>query len=70
VGRVRACVYDRTNVSLSDSVTGKHTGAAAVRELHTLLSTAGIAGPYLLVGASWGSLLAIISEIELLLATV
>jgi pimeloyl-ACP methyl ester carboxylesterase len=56
--RVRACGYDRTNVGQSDAVPGRHTGADSVRELHALLAAAAIPGPYLLLGASFGGLLA------------
>jgi pimeloyl-ACP methyl ester carboxylesterase len=58
-GRVRVCTYDRVNVGRSDSDPGRHTGADSVRDLHALLDAAGVAGPYLLVGFSFGGLLAI-----------
>jgi pimeloyl-ACP methyl ester carboxylesterase len=57
--RVRVCTYDRVNVGRSDSDPGRHTGADSVRELHALLDAAGVPGPYLLVGFSFGGLLAI-----------
>ena len=38
---------------------GRHTGADSVRDLHALLGAASVAGPYLLVGFSFGGLLAI-----------
>jgi pimeloyl-ACP methyl ester carboxylesterase len=57
--QVRVCTYDRVNVGRSDSVAGRHTGADSVRDLHALLDTAGVPGPYLLVGFSFGGLLAI-----------
>jgi pimeloyl-ACP methyl ester carboxylesterase len=57
--RVRVCTYDRVNVGRSDSDAGRHTGADSVRDLHALLDTAGVPGPYLLVGFSFGGLLAI-----------
>jgi pimeloyl-ACP methyl ester carboxylesterase len=56
--RVRACGYDRTNAGQSEVVPGRHTGADSVRELHALLAAAAIPGPYLLLGASFGGLLA------------
>ena len=43
----------------SDRVSGRHTGADSVNDLHALLETAGVPGPYLLVGFSFGGLLAI-----------
>jgi dienelactone hydrolase len=58
-GRVRVCTYDRVNVGRSDSDAGRHTGADSVRDLHALLDAAGVGGPYLLVGFSFGGLLAI-----------
>jgi pimeloyl-ACP methyl ester carboxylesterase len=58
-GQVRVCTYDRVNVGRSDSDPGRHTGADSVRDLHTLLEAAGVPGPYLLVGFSFGGLLAI-----------
>ena len=58
-GQVRVCTYDRVNVGRSDRVTGRHTGADSVNDLHALLETAGVPGPYLLVGFSFGGLLAI-----------
>jgi pimeloyl-ACP methyl ester carboxylesterase len=57
--QVRVCAYDRLNVGRSDSDPGRHTGADSVRDLRALLDAAGVAGPYLLVGFSFGGLLAI-----------
>ena len=57
--RVRVCTYDRVNVGRSDSDPGRHTGADSVRDLHALLDAASVAEPYLLVGFSFGGLLAI-----------
>jgi pimeloyl-ACP methyl ester carboxylesterase len=58
-GQTRVCTYDRVNVGRSDSDAGRRTGAGSVRDLHALLDAAGVAGPYLLVGFSFGGLLAI-----------
>jgi pimeloyl-ACP methyl ester carboxylesterase len=58
-GRVRVCTYDRLNVGRSDKAEGRHTGADSVRDLHALLEAARVPGPYLLVGFSFGGLLAI-----------
>jgi pimeloyl-ACP methyl ester carboxylesterase len=55
----RTCVYARVNVSPSDRVAARHTGADSVLELHTLLDVAAVPGPYLLVGHSFGGLLAV-----------
>jgi pimeloyl-ACP methyl ester carboxylesterase len=57
--QVRVCTYDRLNVGRSDSDPGRHTGADSVRDLYALLGAAGVDGPYLLVGFSFGGLLAI-----------
>jgi pimeloyl-ACP methyl ester carboxylesterase len=57
--QARICTYDRLNVGRSDSDPGRHSGADSVRDLHALLGAAGVPGPYLLVGFSFGGLLAI-----------
>jgi pimeloyl-ACP methyl ester carboxylesterase len=57
--KARVCTYDRLNVGKSDSDPGRHTGADSVADLHALLEAAGVPGPYLLVGVSFGGLLAI-----------
>lgn len=54
----RVCLYDRANVGDSDPVQGKQTAADAVRDLHTLLEVAQVPGPYVLLGASFGGLVA------------
>jgi pimeloyl-ACP methyl ester carboxylesterase len=53
----RACVYDRAGLGWSDPSPEPRTAAAMVDELHTLLSTAQVPGPYVLVGHSFGGLL-------------
>lgn len=57
--RVRVCVYDRANVGLSSKVTGPITGNDSIRDLHRLLEVAREPGPYVLLGASFGGLLAV-----------
>jgi dienelactone hydrolase len=57
--KARVCTYDRLNVGKSDSDPGRHSGADSVADLHALLEAAGVPGPYLLVGFSFGGLLAI-----------
>lgn len=52
--RTRACVYDRAGLGFSDLAPRANTSGHAVEDLHTLLATAGIAPPYLLVGSSYG----------------
>jgi pimeloyl-ACP methyl ester carboxylesterase len=55
--RTRVCDYSRVNAYLSDAVTGMHTVKDSVADAHALLAKAGIAGPYVLVGFSWGGLI-------------
>ena len=54
----RACVYDRANVERSDAVPGPLTGLSSVKDLHRLLAVAKVPGPYVLLGASYGGLIA------------
>jgi pimeloyl-ACP methyl ester carboxylesterase len=53
----RACVYDRAGLGWSDPSPRPRTAAVMVEELHTLLATAEVPGPYVLVGHSLGGLL-------------
>jgi len=53
----RACVYDRAGLGWSDPSPRPRTAALMVEELHALLATAEIPGPYVLVGHSLGGLL-------------
>ena len=57
---LRWCSYDRPNgpSSQSDPVDGPQLGSDAAADLHGLLEAAGVPGPYLLVGGSFGGLLA------------
>jgi len=50
----RTCVYDRAGLGWSDLSPKPRTAENIVKELHTLLTNAGIAGPYVLVGHSMG----------------
>src|SRR4051794_36346091 len=54
----RVCVYDRANVGRSGHVPGRQTGADAVSDLHALLASAGVTGPYVLIGSRFGALIA------------
>jgi pimeloyl-ACP methyl ester carboxylesterase len=54
----RVCRYDRANVGDSDTVEGEQTADGAVADLHTLLQAAHVPGPYVLLGASFGGLVA------------
>jgi pimeloyl-ACP methyl ester carboxylesterase len=60
----RACVYDRPGtlahfpyVSRSDPVPMPRSTGEVVADLHSLLATAGVPGPYVMVGASTGGLI-------------
>lgn len=50
----RACVYDRAGLGRSDPGPKPRTSQQMVLELQTLLVNAGIEGPYVLVGHSFG----------------
>ena len=50
----RVCAYDRAGMGWSDPGPLPRTPQRIVAELHTLLTTAGIHGPYILVGHSIG----------------
>jgi pimeloyl-ACP methyl ester carboxylesterase len=61
----RACIYDRPGtlahfpyVSRSDPVPMPRTTGEIAIDLHALLAAAGVPGPYVLVGASTGGLIA------------
>lgn len=56
--RTRWCLYHRANVGKSARLDGPLTAADSVRDLHALLDVAGIDGPHLLVGGSFGGLIA------------
>ena len=56
--RHQVCVYDRANVGRSDAVEGPLTGRTSIEDLDALLDAADVEGPHLLVGASFGGLLA------------
>jgi pimeloyl-ACP methyl ester carboxylesterase len=52
----RVCSYDRAGYGWSGSGPTSPSSARIVRELHTLLVKAGVPGPYVLVGHSFGGL--------------
>lgn len=56
--RAQICVYDRSNVGFSDGVPGPLTGKDAVNDLHRLLEVARIPSPVVLLGSSFGGLIA------------
>src|SRR5207247_7219573 len=53
----RVCSYDRAGSAWSDPGPTPRTMHQEVFELHTLLRRAGVEGPYVLVGHSYGGLL-------------
>lgn len=57
-GFTRVCSYDRAGLGQSDAATGVPTSQTASDDLHSLLSSAGIDGPVVLVGHSYGGLIA------------
>ena len=52
--RTRVCTYDRAGYGWSDLGPLPRTSERITRELHTLLEKAGVAGPYILAGHSFG----------------
>jgi pimeloyl-ACP methyl ester carboxylesterase len=50
----RVCTYDRAGMGWSDPGDQPRTSQQIVEELHTLLGNAGVQGPYVLVGHSFG----------------
>jgi pimeloyl-ACP methyl ester carboxylesterase len=52
--QTRVCVYDRAGYSFSDPGPMPRDTAAEVKDLHNALKSAGLAGPYILVGHSLG----------------
>jgi pimeloyl-ACP methyl ester carboxylesterase len=55
--QTRVCSYDRAGFGWSDASPHPHSLQAVVRDLHSLLTRAGIAGPYVLVGHSQGGVI-------------
>lgn len=56
--RTRWCLYHRANVGKSGQVAQPRAAANSVRDLRALLAAAAIEGPLLLVGGSFGGLIA------------
>ncbi|NEQ86029.1 MAG: alpha/beta hydrolase [Moorea sp. SIO2I5] len=52
----QVCTYDRAGYGWSDPSPNPRTSEYMVKELHTLLTNAGVEGPYILVGHSLGGL--------------
>ena len=55
-GQTRVCVYDRAGRGGSQPGNGPQDGARVATDLHTLLHRAGVGGPYVLAGHSFGGL--------------
>src|SRR5688572_17527294 len=55
-GTTRVCAYDRAGMGWSEMGPEPRDAEQITDELHTLLSKAGIEGPYVLVGHSFGGL--------------
>ncbi|HWY68330.1 MAG TPA: alpha/beta hydrolase [Terriglobales bacterium] len=53
----RVCSYDRAGLGWSELCDLACTPASLAKQLHTLLHNAGVAGPYILVGHSFGGLI-------------
>ena len=54
--QTRVCVYDRAGRGASEPANGPQDGARIATDLHTLLHRAGVPGPYVLAGHSFGGL--------------
>ncbi len=54
----QVCSYDRAGYAWSDEVPQPRTGLLAVEDLRTLLHNASLSGPMVVVGHSWGGMLA------------
>jgi pimeloyl-ACP methyl ester carboxylesterase len=52
----RICAYDRAGLGWSDPSPHPRTSATMVKELYALLNKAGVTGPYVLVGHSFGGI--------------
>jgi len=56
--RTRACVYDRAGLGFSDPITRAATLANASKDLNFLIKNARMDGPFVLVGAGYGAMVA------------
>lgn len=54
----RTCAYDRASLGASDAIPGVHDAGDEIKDLERLLDSARIKPPYVLVGHSYGGLLA------------
>ncbi len=56
--RMQVCIYDRGGYGMSDTGPGARTTEQIVAELYRLVKTAGVDGPYIIVGQSFGGFIA------------
>ena len=56
--RTTACSYDRAGIGFSDPAVRASSASNIVDDLHRLLAKAGVKGPYVLVGHSYGGMTA------------
>ena len=56
--RMQVCLYDRGGYGMSDTGPGARTTEQIVAELYRLVKTAGVEGPYIIVGQSFGGFIA------------
>lgn len=56
--QTQVCSYDRAGYAWSDEAPQARAGLSAVEDLRTLLRNAGLHGPLVVVGHSWGGMLA------------
>ena len=54
----RTCAYDRAGIGVSEPIAGVHDAGDEIRDLERLLDRGRIEPPYVLVGHSYGGLLA------------
>ncbi|MBK8902994.1 MAG: alpha/beta hydrolase [Anaerolineaceae bacterium] len=54
-GQTRVCAYDRAGFGWSDPAPTRRTAAQNAQELRTLLNNAGLEGPFVFVGHSYGA---------------
>lgn len=56
-GTMRVCLYDRAGYQWSDPCASSRSLTDRAEELHALLTAAGVPGPYILVGHSYGGVI-------------
>ena len=56
--RMQVCIYDRGGYGMSDTGPGERTTEQITTELYALVKAAGVEGPYIVVGQSFGGFIA------------